>query len=102
MLALACLSILVAPAPLSAQSVEAGPYTPWRGAPSDADAPRFDGWSGPKPQVDCKCRPPGGGKLPIGAEICIQRGSQMVTMRCEMSLNSPFWRQIREGCDAVS
>lgn len=53
----------------------------------------------PKPSTDCSCRPPGGGKAPVGAEICIRKGGEMVTMRCEMALNNTIWRQLRAGCD---
>lgn len=84
------------PSPLA----NAGPAqseAPSRGAPG------LRGWSGPKPKIDCHCRRPGGAKALVGEEICVRRGGDLVTMRCEMRLNNTIWTSIRQGCaDPVS
>ncbi|MEO1329026.1 MAG: hypothetical protein AAFW46_05130 [Pseudomonadota bacterium] len=56
----------------------------------------------PRPSVDCSCRPPGGGKLPVGAEICIRKDGVETLMRCELALNNTIWKPVKRGCDPVS
>lgn len=63
--------------------------------------PRFKGWTGPKPQIDCRCRLPDG-KAALGSVRCIERNGERFTARCEMPQNLPFWRTLRKGCDELS
>lgn len=76
----------------------------WIGAAGSAaaqvsltDGPRFNGWDGPKPQIDCDCRHVEG-RAELGAVVCILRGGRRVLARCEKSLNIPFWRILEDGC----
>lgn len=67
-------------------------------AASEREGPRFKGWTGPKPQIDCRCRLPGE-KVELGVERCLIRSGEAVTARCEKPLNLPYWRVLRKGCD---
>lgn len=63
-----------------------------------AEGPRFREWTGPKPQVDCQCRRPGGARVDIGAVVCLRYGSEWRRARCEMPQNLPVWRIFDEAC----
>lgn len=69
-------------------------------APAAARAkPELKGWTGPKPQVECYCRHKQG-RARLGETVCLERGGERVTARCEKPLNLPLWRVIAQGCDA--
>jgi len=56
-----------------------------------------DGSAGGK-AVECYCTDASGGRIEMGATICLQVDGRMFTAQCQMSLNVPMWREIREGC----
>lgn len=47
------------------------------------------------PECYCTNR---GVRVELGAKSCIRIGSREFTARCGMSLNSPAWRDMTEGC----
>ncbi|MCH2164990.1 MAG: hypothetical protein MK098_10120 [Marinovum sp.] len=51
--------------------------------------------------VDCYCTDSTGTRIELGQTICIQVDGRMFMAQCQMSLNSPMWREMSEGC-AVS
>jgi hypothetical protein len=49
------------------------------------------------------CTDGGGNRLELGELTCIAVScTPPYLARCEMSLNSPMWRKVQEGCPAVS
>ncbi|MEL7213336.1 MAG: hypothetical protein AAGK92_11785 [Pseudomonadota bacterium] len=48
--------------------------------------------------VDCYCTDQGGARIELGEQICLQVDGRMFTAQCQMSLNSPMWREVNEGC----
>lgn len=80
-------------APILQAQADTPLVSPFRGA-----SPSLDSAARDTSKVDCTCRPPGGGKAPVGAEICVKRGDEQVTMRCEMVLNNTIWRELHSGC----
>ena len=48
--------------------------------------------------VDCYCPDRGGARIELGETICLQVDGRMFTAQCQMSLNSPMWREVSEGC----
>lgn len=59
--------------------------------------PAKDGFSYP----DCFCTDSEGRRVELGQTTCLQIGSNQVLARCGMSLNSPTWRTISQGCPSV-
>ena len=53
---------------------------------------------------ECRCRVPGGELTDLGTVACFELGGAAVTMRCEMSTNTPYWRRIDgpAGCPVPS
>lgn len=47
---------------------------------------------------DCYCTDSEGERVEIGRSACLHIGSQSFVAQCDMSLNSPIWRRVREGC----
>ena len=47
---------------------------------------------------DCYCTDSGGGRVELGETICLQVDGRMFMAQCQMSLNVPMWREVREGC----
>ena len=49
---------------------------------------------------DCQCRAPGGGMRDLGAVECVNIVGTRHMVRCEMSTNTPYWKQLEgvEGC----
>lgn len=47
---------------------------------------------------DCYCTDSGGARVELGDMICLHVDGRMFLARCEMSLNNPMWREVREGC----
>lgn len=48
--------------------------------------------------IDCYCTDSTGGRIEIGDMICLQVDGRMFMAQCQMSLNVPMWREIRDGC----
>jgi hypothetical protein len=48
--------------------------------------------------VDCYCTDRSGARVELGQTICLQVDGRMFTAQCQMSLNSPMWREVSEGC----
>ena len=48
--------------------------------------------------VDCYCTDSSGGRIELGQSICLNVGGRIFTAQCQMSLNSPMWREMQEGC----
>ncbi|WP_415920437.1 hypothetical protein [Tateyamaria sp. SN6-1] len=48
--------------------------------------------------VECYCTDRGGLRIELGETICMQVDGRMFMAQCQMSLNSPMWRQVQEGC----
>lgn len=49
------------------------------------------------------CRDRNGDRMELGELTCIAVScSPPYLARCEMSLNSPMWRKVQDGCPAVS
>ncbi|WP_093151804.1 hypothetical protein [Aliiruegeria lutimaris] len=48
--------------------------------------------------IDCYCTDSTGGRVELGDVICLHVDGRMFLARCEMSLNNPMWREVREGC----
>lgn len=47
---------------------------------------------------DCYCTDKTGARVELGTMVCLQVGGRDFIARCEMSLNNPMWREIRQGC----
>ena len=62
-------------------------------------APAFADVVGPGGKViECFCTDSTGERVELGQTICLEVGGRRFTARCEMSLNSPMWREQSEGC----
>ncbi len=48
--------------------------------------------------VECYCTDRGGARVEMGQTICMQVDGRMFMAQCQMSLNSPMWREVQEGC----
>ncbi|MDQ2091273.1 hypothetical protein [Marimonas arenosa] len=48
--------------------------------------------------IDCYCTDSSGGRVELGETICLQVDGKMFMAQCQMSLNVPMWRKIRDGC----
>ncbi|MEO1779156.1 MAG: hypothetical protein AAFU63_10230 [Pseudomonadota bacterium] len=48
--------------------------------------------------VDCYCTDRGGSRIELGQTICMQVDGRLFMAQCQMSLNSPMWREVEEGC----
>ena len=40
--------------------------------------------------------------MELGEVLCITAGCQTWMARCDMSVNSPTWRKIQDGCPGAS
>jgi hypothetical protein len=76
---------------MAAPAVADGPRTPGSGY---RPAPPKDGFSYP----ECYCTDSDGRRVEIGERRCLRIGRREMTAECGMSLNSPAWRRISEGC----
>lgn len=50
------------------------------------------------PYPDCYCTDKVGARVELGTVVCMQVGGRDFIARCEMSLNNPMWREIKQGC----
>lgn len=60
-------------------------------------APLADATIGGK-TVDCYCTDKSGARIEMGEVICLTVDGRTFTAQCQMSLNVPMWRELREGC----
>ena len=51
-------------------------------------------------EPDCQCRAPGGEMRNLGTIACVDIVGTRHMVRCEMSTNTPYWKQLDgvEGC----
>ncbi|MEM8692235.1 MAG: hypothetical protein AAGG57_10150 [Pseudomonadota bacterium] len=52
--------------------------------------------------VECYCTDKTGSRIELGETICLQVDGRMFMAQCQMSLNSPMWREVQEGCISSS
>lgn len=48
--------------------------------------------------VECYCTDRNRNRVELGETICLQVDGRMFMAQCQMSLNVPMWREVREGC----
>ncbi|WP_415403073.1 hypothetical protein [Tateyamaria sp. SN3-11] len=48
--------------------------------------------------VECYCTDKAGSRIELGQTVCLQVDGRMFMAQCQMSLNSPMWREVQEGC----
>ena len=48
--------------------------------------------------VECYCTDRNRNRIELGETICMQVDGRMFMAQCQMSLNSPMWREVQEGC----
>lgn len=61
--------------------------------------PAFADVTGPNGRtVECYCTDRTGGRIELGQTICMQVDGRMFMAQCQMSLNSPMWREVSDGC----
>ena len=48
--------------------------------------------------VECYCTDKAGSRIELGETICMQVDGRMFMAQCQMSLNSPMWREVQSGC----
>ena len=53
-----------------------------------------------QPDQDCQCRAPGGLMQDLGTVACFDIVGNNRMVRCEMSTNTPYWKELEgvEGC----
>ena len=51
-------------------------------------------------EPDCQCRAPGGQMQDLGTVACFDIVGNNRMLRCEMSTNTPYWKELEgvEGC----
>jgi len=52
--------------------------------------------------VECYCTDRAGSRIELGQTICLRVDGRMFMAQCQMSLNSPMWREVQEGCLGAS
>jgi hypothetical protein len=53
----------------------------------------------PAPKAaDCYCTDGEGRRVEMGERICLTVDGRSFTAECGMSLNSPAWRKVADGC----
>lgn len=62
-------------------------------APSVADVTSPSGKT-----VECYCTDKSGARVELGESRCMTVGGRVYMARCEMSLNTPMWRETGESC----
>ena len=56
----------------------------------------------PLPVIELYCTDAEGKRRELGEVICITASCQTWLAKCDMSLNNVMWREIQQGCPAVS
>ena len=51
--------------------------------------------------LDCYCTDSTGQRVELGQTACLTVGGREWRARCEMVLNTPAWRDMREGCGSA-
>lgn len=46
----------------------------------------------------CYCTDRQGGKIELGEIVCLQVDGRRYSAQCQMSLNSPMWREVSSSC----
>ncbi len=62
------------------------------------------GWAfAQEAKPECQCRAPDGGMRDMGSVECFDIVGTQKLVRCEMSTNTPFWKEVRgvEGCPSA-
>ena len=52
--------------------------------------------------VECYCTDRTGSRVELGETICLQVDGRMFMAQCQMSLNVPMWREVKQGCATSS
>jgi hypothetical protein len=47
---------------------------------------------------ECYCTDRNGARVEMGETICLQVDGRMFMAECQMSLNTPMWRKVSDGC----
>lgn len=50
------------------------------------------------PYPDCYCTDKTGARVELGTTVCMEVDHRSFIARCEMSLNNPMWREIKQDC----
>ncbi|MHA3913405.1 hypothetical protein [Halovulum sp. GXIMD14793] len=53
-------------------------------------------------KIDCYCTDTQGTRREMGEEICLYVDGRAYMARCVMALNTPFWKDIGDGCPSAS
>lgn len=48
--------------------------------------------------IDCYCTDTQGLRVELGETICLFVDGRAFMAQCQMSLNVPMWREVRDGC----
>lgn len=51
-----------------------------------------------RPPAECYCRNTQGQRVEMGRTVCLRVDGRSFLARCEMSLNTPMWRETGEDC----
>lgn len=70
--------------------------------PPAGPAPRPDQTSPSPKAMDCYCTDATRQRLELGATTCLVIGGKPFLAQCQMSLNVPMWRKLRDGCPVSS
>ena len=57
----------------------------------------FSGTAYSQDKGNCKCRDTNGNLVELGTVICLNYSSNKTLAKCEMSTNTPYWKQIQDG-----
>ena len=49
-------------------------------------------------KIDCYCTDTQGARVELGETICLFVNGRAFMAQCQMSLNVPMWREVRNGC----
>ena len=52
--------------------------------------------------IDCYCTDKQRNRVELGETVCLQVDGRMFMAQCQMSLNVPMWREVKEGCASSS
>ncbi|WP_371418155.1 hypothetical protein [Roseivivax sp. THAF30] len=83
----------MAEAPHPVEMIRAALFLAALGGPALADV------TGPSGRtIPCYCTDSEGDRVELGEVICLSVDGRDFLAQCQMSLNNPMWREIREGC----
>ena len=52
--------------------------------------------------VECYCTDKQRTRVELGETVCLNVDGRMFMAQCQMSLNVPMWREVKEGCASSS